>query len=261
MANILHILRTLGLDLKQSLNVPAEVVHYLRDRKDFRAVMGTEFTWGPELPILGEWNQASGALGGYFLQDRLVARWIYEANPTTHVDVGSRIDGFIGHLSVFREVEVLDIRPQPQSIPNVKFHQVDLMDSLPIRWIESTGSLSCLHTIEHFGLGRYGDPIDPDGHVKGLAQLKKLVRPGGLLYLSTPIGPQRLEFNAHRIFSTLTLLGWFAEGWQIERFAYLDDAGVMHEDVDWHDSSANMHFGCKTGLGILAARKLTPASP
>ena len=179
--------------------------------------------WGREMPMLMEWDEASGGLGGYFFQDLTVARWVHEDNPSRHVDVGSRIDGFIGHLAVFREVEVIDIRPQPRQVHNVRFHQLDLMQLLPETWIESTDSLSCLHTIEHFGLGRYGDPLDPNGHLRGLAQLKRMVNPGGVMYLSTPVGPERIQFNAHRVFAPETLLGWFADGWSVERVAVIDD--------------------------------------
>src|SRR5690606_12088398 len=104
--------------------------------------------------------------------DQTVARWIHVACPVRHIDVGSRLDGFIGSLSVFREVEVIDIRPQPMAVANVKFQQLDLMEPLPDVWVSCTDSISCLHTIEHFGLGRYGDPIDPTGHLRGLEQLK-----------------------------------------------------------------------------------------
>ena len=46
---------------------------------------------------------------------------------------------------------------------------------------ERTGDancVSCLHTLEHIGLGRYGDPIDPDGRIKGLSSFASLVKPG-----------------------------------------------------------------------------------
>ena len=138
----------------------------------------------------------------------------------------------------------------------MKFHQLDLMEQLPDAWIGATDSLSCLHTIEHFGLGRYGDSIDPSGHLKGLEQLKRMVAPGGMLYLSTPIGPQRVEFNAHRIFAARTLVGWFADEWKIERFAYLDDFAIMHDDIDLKTADVANHFGCRTGVGIVAARRV-----
>ena len=124
------------------------------------------------------------------------------------------------------------------------------------RGVECADSLSCLHTIEHFGLGRYGDSIDPKGHLKGLEQLKRMVKPGGRLYLSTPIGPQRVEFNAHRIFAAQTVVGWFGTGWEIERFAYLDDSENMHDNVDLKTADVANHFGCQIGVGIVAARRV-----
>ena len=152
-------------------------------------------------------------------------------------------------------MEVIDIRPAPAPVSNVTFHQLDLMDDLPAAWVGAVDSLSCLHTIEHFGLGRYGDPIDPQGHLKGLAQLKRMVAPGGVLYLSTPIGPQRVEFNAHRVFAARTLIDWFSEGWKIEKFAVIDDENRVHEDVDWQSPELAQHFGCRLGVGIVCARK------
>jgi hypothetical protein len=249
-------LRIFGVDPKRTLSSTQGVGRYLRGKKQFRAEIGDDFSWGKLHPVLDEWATSSGSLGAYFQQDLQVARWVFHEKPVRHVDVGSRIDGFVGHLAVFRDVEVLDIRPQPEPIDGVKFHQVDLMADLQQEWLECTDSLSCLHTIEHFGMGRYGDPIDPVGHLKGLAQLKRMLAPGGVFYLSTPIGPQRVEYNAHRIFAVETLLGWFADGWLIERFSYVDDAGTLHKQVDWKSANVKSNFGCKLGVGIVVARKL-----
>lgn len=226
---------------------------YLRDRKSFRdAIKTSDFRWGKELPILTEWNEAAGSLGGYFYQDQLVARWIYESSPQRHVDIGSRLDGFIGTLSVFREVEVIDIRPQHLPVRNVRFHQLDLMNDLPDEWIACTDSLSCLHTIEHFGLGRYGDPIDPEGYHKGIHQLMRMVKPGGVFYLSTQVGPQRVEFNAHRVFSPKTMVSWFDDGWKIERSAVIDEMRSVQED---QGTIALIGFRGNLGVGIIAAKK------
>jgi len=249
-------LKTFGFDFKRTTNAFRNIPLYRRELLKFRQTLGKDFAWGQEFPILDERDASSGSLGAYFHQDQCVARWIYQNSPARHVDIGSRIDGFIGNLSIFREVEVLDIRPQTQAVTNIVFHQLDLMAELPIEWIECTDSLSCLHTIEHFGLGRYGDPIDTSGHLKGLSQMKRMVKPGGLFYLSTPIGPQRVEFNAHRIFAAATMLEWFSDGWQIEKFAIIDDHDHLHESVDWRGNEIATQFGCKSGVGIIVARRL-----
>lgn len=244
-----------GFYPKKTITVLGRVSWYLRDRRAFRKEMGAGFSWAKTLPILEERGESSGSLGAYFHQDRCVARWIYEQNPRRHVDVGSRIDGFIGMLSVFREVEVIDIRPQPVEVPGVVFHQLDLMASLPEEWVECADSLSCLHTIEHFGLGRYGDKVDAEGHLKGLEQLKRMLKPGGTLYLSTPMGPQRVEFNAHRVFAAETILGWFDEGWTVEKLAVIDDQEHLREMEHWSKKEVAEHFGCQLGVGIVRVRK------
>lgn len=248
-------LRSVGLDARRFLGGASSLRRYWSDRKRFRAGLDPSFAWGCEFPILGEWDESSGNLGAYFHQDLLVARWILEADPLRHVDVGSRIDGFVGNLSLFREVEVLDIRPQLVQVPNVRFRQLDLLAELPTEWQESTPSLSCLHTIEHFGLGRYGDAIDANGHQRGLAQLKSMVAPGGMLYLSTPMGPQRVEFNAHRVFSAKSILGWFEDRWEIERFAVINDKEEVLVEPARELDAIEVNFGCQLGVGIVAARK------
>src|ERR1035437_9128085 len=60
-------------------------------------------------------------------------------------------------------------------------------------------SVSCLHVAEHIGLGRYGDPIDPLGTNKALLELQRVLAPGGVLLFSMPVGRERVEFNAQRI--------------------------------------------------------------
>jgi hypothetical protein len=146
----------------------------------------------------------------YFWQDLLVAQWVASSKPSRHVDIGSRIDGFVAHLASFRHIEVLDIRPLSNVIPGVCFRQLDITSDTQVEQFSGIAgyadSLSCLHVLEHFGLGRYGDPLDINGHVSGLRNLSKLLRPGGTLYLSVPIGKARIEFNSHRVFEFHSLV-------------------------------------------------------
>ena len=110
--------------------------------------------------------------------------------------------------------------------------------------------MSCLHALEHFGLGRYGDKLDPDGYLKGLRNMLEMLAPGGRFYLSAPIGRQRIEFNAHRVFSVDYLIKLLAPELGLDRFSYVDDAGDLHTDQTVTDTLATTSFGCIYGCGI-----------
>jgi hypothetical protein len=199
-------------------------------------------------PILSDWSdQAGSASGAYFHQDMLVARLVYSSRPQRHIDVGSRIDGFVAHVAIFREIEVIDIRPMQSSIYNVHFVQADLMNDLE-QLRESTDSLSCLHALEHFGLGRYGDPIDTSGHLKGFRSLINILKPNATFYLSFPIGRPVVEFNAHRVFDCEDVFSWPGqELLDLKRFDFVDDAGVLHESIPINEirtRCANLIHGC-----------------
>ena len=151
----------------------------------FRRSYSGSLTW---MPCLHDRYEEGGATKNeYFWQDLLVARWVFNANPQRHVDIGSRVDGFVAHVASFREIEVFDVRPISTQIPGVLFKQADLMnrDGLPNPDTGYCDSLSCLHAIEHFGLGRYGDPIDPKGYERGIANMALLLKPEGVFYLSS----------------------------------------------------------------------------
>lgn len=215
-----------------------------------------QFVFAQLNPYPREKKQQSGtAKGHYFHQDLLVARRIHERNPEKHVDIGSRIDGFVAHVASFRNIEVLDIRPLDSNIPNIQFRQADLM-SLPGDMAGYCDSLSCLHAIEHFGLGRYGDPIDFEGYIKGLNNLHKILKTGGTLYLSCPIGPQRIEFNAHRVFSIAHILEITRNKFQLNNFSYVDDKGDLHTGISLTNELINNNCNCSYGCGIFELEKL-----
>lgn len=184
------------------------------------------------LPCLHDRYEEGGTTRDeYFLQDLLVARWIHDARPQKHVDVGSRVDGFVAHVATFREIEVFDVRPITTEIPGIVFKQADLMRPVEMSFAEGDGycdSLSCLHAIEHFGLGRYGDPIDPRGYERGIANLARLLTPGGRLYLSVPIGQERVEFNANRVFDPRTIVRCAeSNGMQLAELTVIHAGGVV----------------------------------
>lgn len=230
---------------------------YRQDFQTLREQQGqdTSFAWGIRLPMLGErHNEAGTTKGQYFHQDLYVARLIYAQNPAKHLDIGSRLDGFVAHLAVFRQVEVMDIRPLESSVPTISFRQADLMQ-LPTDMLGYCDSISSLHAIEHFGLGRYGDSIDYWGYLKAIENITKMLRKGGIFYFSVPIGKQRIEFNAHRVFAIAYLLEVFAPHYNLESFAYIDDKGDFFENITLDQHKIATNCGCHYGCGIFVWRK------
>ncbi|MCC5828159.1 MAG: DUF268 domain-containing protein [Phycisphaeraceae bacterium] len=247
-------MRQLGFDVPRFLGTVARLPGYLRQRRRFARLQAQSklpIALGKVNPQLYDATAQSGHIRGhYFHQDLLVARRIHQSGPRRHLDVGSRIDGFVAHVAAFRPIQVIDIRPLESKVPNITFLQADMMAPLPEQLRACCDSLSCLHTLEHFGLGRYGDPLIADGYLMGLENLHTMLESRGRLYLSVPIGPLRVEFNAHRVFSIEFLLELFRDRFDIDRFSYVDDAGDLHEDVSWDDAAAGNNFGCRYGCGI-----------
>ncbi len=208
------------------------------------------FPFGKLYPCLQEKDQESGVLTEhYFYQDLYVARKVFQNNPVRHVDIGSRIDGFVAHVASFREIEVLDVRDLHLAIPSIRFTRADLSaKEFPLT--DYCDSLSCLHALEHFGLGRYGDPVDYDGHLVGWENMHRILKKGGKFYFSVPIGAQRIEFNAHRVFSVVYLLHLMEKRYDIESFAYINDAGNFISDAALDEASIRENFGCRYGCGI-----------
>ena len=182
-------------------------------------------------PILTERYESAGTAGGhYFHGDLWAARKIFQVRPPQHVDIGSRIDGFIAHLLTFMPATIVDIRPLTSDIDGLTYLQDDAT-ALSTLQSDSIRSLSSLHVAEHFGLGRYADPIDPDACFKFMDSLQRVLAPGGRLYFSVPIGRERVEFNAHRVFSPSTILKRFSL-LRLESFSFVDDKGALHLDTD-----------------------------
>lgn len=246
----LHLrIKLLSILLRSGLRKRQGALKYISDMRAFTETGGVVTHI---YPILNEYKEQAGtATGHYFHQDLLVASLVNQANPERHIDVGSRVDGFVAHVAAFRTIEVIDVRPLSNcGHEQITFMQADLM-SLDSRLYEITDSLSCLHALEHFGLGRYGDPINPDGHLKGFINLHKMIKPGGKLYISFPIGENSVYFNAHRVFEPREILKWSNGLFTLERFDYVDDHGDLQKNQSL-ESPPKLNYGC----GIYTMKKI-----
>lgn len=178
-------------------------------------------------PCLADRLQSTPFDPHYFYQGNWLARRLAEAKPRQHVDIGSSVLT-VGVLSAHVPTIFVDYRPLIVKQSGLACIAADI-SRLPFA-DRSLRSLSCLHVIEHIGLGRYGDPLNPEGARLAAEELQRVIDLGGALYLSTPIGRERVCFNAHRVFAPATIVSWFSR-LQLSGFSYVSDDGSLHENV------------------------------
>ncbi len=157
----------------------------------------------------------------YVYHTSWAARKVKEINPIKHIDISSSLY-FCGIVSAFTDVDFYDYRPADLHLSGLKSLEGNL-HSLPFD-TNSVLSISCMHTIEHIGLGRYGDPIDSQGDIKAINELKRVVQPGGNILFVTPVGQQKIEFNAHRIYSYEQIISYF-DGFELKEFSLIPEHG------------------------------------
>jgi FkbM family methyltransferase len=225
---------------------------FQHDLEAYRALPGGASARDEDLfPQLGDWREVHELDAHYFHQDTWAANRIAELRPGGHLDVGSRID-LVGFLTAVTEVTFVDIRPLEVDIERLTCVAGSILD-LPFA-DRSLESVSCLHVAEHIGLGRYGDPLDPAGSVKAMAELQRVVAPGGHLLFSGPIGRPRVCFNAHRIHDPVAILERFGE-LELVEFAVVDDSGRFTRRRD-PAAYRDLTYGC----GMFLLRRPQSAS-
>lgn len=175
--------------------------------------------WKDRFPCLGDDTDSTPIDRHYVYHTAWAARVLAKARPRDHVDISSYIF-FSAMMSAFFPVRFFDYRPVDLGLENLATEFADLLQ-LPFA-SGSLESLSCMHVVEHVGLGRYGDPLDPDGDRKAMAELARVLAPGGCLLLVVPIGRPKIEFNAHRIYEYEQVVRYL-DGLAVEEFALVPD--------------------------------------
>ena len=171
-------------------------------------------------PIINEWGQTHQFDRHYIYHTSWASRILFNTNPTKHIDISSDIR-FSSLVSTFIKTEFYDIRKVKIKLPGLTSNIADLLN-LPFK-TNSIASLSCMHVIEHCGLGRYGDVIDSGADLKAVTELVRVLASDGKLYFVAPIaGKPRIEFNAHRVYTHRQILSMFSD-LKLEEFTLIPD--------------------------------------
>jgi hypothetical protein len=125
----------------------------------------------------------------------------------------------IGSVHPFYEAMVDLFGGRPSTVEYRKIHhQIADLKTYTVAEFEGLGltydAAVSISSIEHDGLGRYGDPIDPDGDLKAMQKCKSYLKKDGLLYLAVPVGRDVVCWNAHRVYGRIRLPRLLA-GWEV----------------------------------------------
>ncbi len=208
----------------QSLFIIPDYVRFLK-QSDKRFSLKIR-DWYPQ--VLDK-TRTTGFDRHYVYHTAWAARKVKEINPEKHIDIASSLY-FPAIVSAFIPVEFYDYRPAEIELSQLSSNHADLLRlSFPT---ESVQSISCMHTIEHIGLGRYGDPIDSIGDIKAINELQRVTKKDGSILFVTPVGIPKIEFNAHRIYSYEQIMEYFHECELVEFSLIPEKAGGIIVNAD-----------------------------
>jgi SAM-dependent methyltransferase len=182
-----------------------------------------EFSWKNRNPYLHDRTSKTGFDRHYVYHPAWAARILAKTTPEYHVDISSTLY-FCALVSAFMPVRFYDYRPAILVLEGLTSGSKDLtaLDFAD----NSVKSLSCMHTVEHIGLGRYGDPVDYEGDLKAMRELTRVLAPGGDLLFVVPVGHKaQIQFNGHRIYTRELVLQCF-KGLHLQEFTLIPECEV-----------------------------------
>lgn len=219
---------------------PQLLMRFSSDKKKFFTQSSNRFIKGKDWLCLFDATGTSEFDAQYIYHVAWATRTVAKIKPVKHIDFSSSLY-FCTNVSAIVPTEFYDYRPAQIKLDQLTCGAADLTN-LP--FIDnSLDCVSCMHVIEHIGLGRYGDPIDYNGDIKAINELKRVVKVGGDLLFVVPIGgvPQ-IQYNAHRIYSFAQLQGYFSEFTILEHALIKDNKDfVINPDIKEYEEQ---QMGC-----------------
>ncbi|MDP2217465.1 MAG: DUF268 domain-containing protein [Methanolobus sp.] len=200
--------------------------------------------WNDRYPCLNDATTNTGFDRHYIFHTAWAARILAQTKPFEHIDISSSLY-FVSLVSAFIKIKFYDYRPANLNLTNLESEHADLT-SLPFR-DASVSSLSCMHVVEHIGLGRYGDPMDPDGDIKAIREIKRVLSHEADLLFVVPIGRPRIQFNAHRIYAYKQIVDFFRD-FELKHFALIpdnpEDGGLILNATEQMADEQSYGCGC-----------------
>lgn len=242
--------------LKRKIAIGSELLPFLSDFITFKKLQkktNSDAQFKMEIsnlfPILSEKTSTTKFDRHYIFHTAWAARVVKKLNPKEHIDISSSLY-FCSIVSAFLPVKFYDYRPADLSLSNLSSEAGDLM-SLPFA-NNSIETISCMHVIEHIGLGRYGDPLDPNGDVKAINELKRVTQKNGYIIFVTPVGVPQIMFNAHRIYSYNQIIDRFS-GCELVEFSLIKDSALGGSIV--YNADPNLVAEQSYGCGLFVFKK------
>ncbi|MBX3718247.1 MAG: DUF268 domain-containing protein [Parachlamydiales bacterium] len=133
-------------------------------------------------------------------------QWLYQTLEKHPIE-GKEV-GIFGSQSPFYECVVLAYGGHPITVeyneincedPRITTYTVEEFNKNPRKF----DVILSISSIEHDGLGRYGDPINPNGDLEFMAKATSFLKENGHMILAVPVGPDALAWNAHRMYGPL----------------------------------------------------------
>src|SRR5260370_37119383 len=181
-------------------------------------------------PFLNDDTPETGFDPHYVLHTSWAARALAKTKPKVHMSFGDSLY-FVGIASAFTSMTFCDIRESRLPFRDIEEDRADLTN-LPPSWTDTFLSNSCMHVLEHIGLGRYGDALDASGDRKAAAEPARVLAPGGHLLMVGPMeDPPRVCFNAHRLYSYSQVMDLFP-GLSLQEFTLITNEGQFFENAD-----------------------------
>lgn len=242
---MLSFIKRIPHKVRRAFVLSKQLVTVVKQFRDFKSHPVSRFSmaWKDRWLHLRDATATTGFDKHYVFHTAWASRVIAETRPTQHVDIASSLY-FVSSVSAFVPTRFIDFRPANLGLSGLVSEAGTLMQ-LPFA-DNSVESLSCMHVVEHVGLGRYGDPLDYDGDIKAARELARVVAPGGTLLFVVPVsGQARIQFNAHRIYTYEQVLGLFSS-FDLTEFSLIPDDGVKEGLIRHADPrlAADQRYGC-----------------